>query len=144
MNKIILMGRLVRDPEIRSTSGGTAVAIITIACDRPLSRDKKAEAERNGKPTADFIRAKAFGTRAETIERYLEKGSRVLIDGRLELDSYTNQQGQRVNTTEVMIDNIQIIDFKNSENKPYKSLEETGDEFDDDEMELYSGSKIPF
>lgn len=142
MNKIILMGRLVRDPEIRTTSGGMAVAIITVACNRPLSKDKKQEAEAKGQPTADFIRCKTFGQRAETLERYTEKGSRIVVEGRLEIGSYKNKDGHAVNTSEIVIDNFEIIDFKENSGS-YKSPKQE-DEYPDGIMGPFDGSTIPF
>ena len=107
MNKVILMGRLTRDPEVRySTSGDNQLAIAryTLAVDRRFKRD--------GEQTADFIRCVAFGRSGEFAEKYFRQGMRVLVSGRLQTGSYVNKDGQRVYTTEVILDDQEFADSK--------------------------------
>ena len=97
MNKVILMGRLTRDPEIRYSQGerSTAVARYSLAVNRTFKRD--------GEPDADFINCVAFGRQAEFAEKYFHKGIRIVITGRIQTGSYTNKDGVRVYTTEVIV-----------------------------------------
>ena len=97
MNKVILMGRLTRDPEVRYTAGENALAIAryTLAVDRRFRRD--------GEATADFISCVVFGRGAEFAEKYFHQGIRIVISGRIQTGSYTNREGQKVYTTEVVV-----------------------------------------
>ena len=97
MNKVILVGRLTRDPEVRYSQGdhATAVARYTVAVDRRFKRD--------GEPTADFIPCVVFGRSAEFAEKYFRQGMRVSISGRIQTGSYTNKDGVKVYTTEVIV-----------------------------------------
>ena len=98
MNKVILMGRLVRDPEVRYSQGdnATAVARYTLAVNRKFKKD--------GDPTADFISCVVFGRSAEFTEKYFRKGMQVAISGRIQTGSYTNKDGQKVYTTDVVVE----------------------------------------
>ena len=107
MNKVFLVGRLARDPELRYSSNNTASMRCAIAVDRQFAR----EGEERG---ADFINIVAFGTRAETMKKYLVKGSQIAIDGRIQTGSYDGQDGKRVYTTDVVIDNFQFLDSRAS------------------------------
>ena len=100
MNNVNLIGRLVRDPELRYSQSGMAVLRFTVAVDRKLSKDKKEEAQRNNQPTADFISCVAFGSTAEVIANYHSKGSQIGIEGRIQTGSY-DKDGQRVYTTDI-------------------------------------------
>lgn len=106
MNKVILMGRLTRDPDIRYSNGENALAIarFTLAVDRRFNRREE--------QTADFISCKAFGKQAEFVERFLRQGIKVAASGRIETGSYTNRDGQRVYTTEVILDEIEFAESK--------------------------------
>ena len=97
MNKVILMGRLTRDPDIRYSAGenSTAVARYTLAVDRRFRRD--------GEQTADFISCVAFGRTAEFAEKYFHQGIRIVISGRIQTGSYTNRDGVKVYTTDVVV-----------------------------------------
>lgn len=107
MNKVILLGRMIKDVELRFMAGsGTAVANWTLAVDKGLSRDKKAEFESQGKNTADFIRCKAFGKRAETIADYFSKGSEILVEGSIDTGSYKKPDGTTVYTTDINVMNF--------------------------------------
>ncbi|MBP3462095.1 MAG: single-stranded DNA-binding protein, partial [Tyzzerella sp.] len=98
MNKVILMGRLTRDPEVRYSQGenATAVARYSLAVDRRFRRE--------GEPTADFINCVAFGRAAEFAERYLRQGTKIAITGRIQTGSYTNRDGVKVYTTDIVVE----------------------------------------
>ena len=106
MNKVILMGRLTRDPEVRYSAGDNSMAIAryTLAVDRRFKRD--------GEATADFIGCVAFGRSAEFAEKYFHQGMRVLITGRIQTGSYTNKDGQKVYTTDVIVEDQEFADSK--------------------------------
>lgn len=108
MNKVILMGRLTRDPEVRYSQGAsqTAVARFSIAVDRRFKRE--------GEPDADFFNCTAFGKQAEFIERYMRKGVKVVVCGRIQNDNYTNKEGQMVYSVRVMVDEIEFAESKNA------------------------------
>ena len=107
MNKVILMGRLTRDPEVRYSSGETATAVarFTLAVDRRFAR-------RDSDQTADFIGCVAFGRNAEFIEKYFRQGMRVTICGRIQTGSYTNRDGQKVYTTDVVVEEQEFAESK--------------------------------
>ncbi len=109
MNKVILMGRLVRDPEVRYSQGenASAVARYTLAVDRRYNRNG-AEAQ------ADFIGCVAFGRSGEFAEKYFRKGTKVLVTGRIQTGSYTNKDGQKVYTTDVVVEEQEFAESKNS------------------------------
>lgn len=102
MNNVTLIGRLTRDPEVRYTTGSQmAVARFTLAVDRPFKRD--------GEPTADFIPIVAFGKTAELCERYIAKGRQVAVEGRIQTGSYTNNDRNKVYTTDVIANRVEFI-----------------------------------
>lgn len=104
MNKVILTGRLTRDPEIRYTQNDTAVARYTLAVDRMFKRE--------GEQSADFIRCVAFGRPAEFAEQYLCKGIKIAVTGRIQTGSYTNRDGQKVYTTDVVAESQEFCERK--------------------------------
>ena len=106
MNKVILMGRLTRDPEVRYSAGenATAIARYTLAVDRRYRRD--------GEATADFISCTVFGRGAEFAERYFHQGIKIAITGRIQTGSYTNRDGQRVYTTDVIVEEQEFAESK--------------------------------
>lgn len=106
MNKCILMGRLTREPEIRTANENT-VARFTLAVDRRFKRQ-------NDDQTADFINCVAFGKTAEFIGNYGHKGTKFVVEGRIQTGSYTNKEGQRVYTTDVIVEQIEFAESKNS------------------------------
>lgn len=108
MNKVILMGRLTRDPEVRySTSGDNQLAIAryTLAVDRRFRRD-------GDQQTADFIRCVAFGRGGEFAEKYFHQGTKIVVEGRIQTGSYQNKDGQTVYTTEVVVENQEFAESK--------------------------------
>lgn len=120
MNNVVLIGRLVRDPELRYLpNGGTAVARFSLAVDRGLSKEKKEEAQSKGQPTADFINIVVWGKQAENCANYLKQGRQVAIQGRIQTGSYVAQDGNKRYTTDVVANNVQFIDWGDSAgNKP--------------------------
>lgn len=110
MNKVIEIGRLTRDPEVRYSQGenATAVAKFSLAVDRRFKRD--------GEQSADFINHVAFGKTAEFVEKYLKKGTKVGVVGRIQTGSYTNKDGQKVYTTDVVVEEIEFAESKGSGN----------------------------
>ena len=108
MNKVILMGRLTRDPEVRYSQGeqATAVARYTLAVDR------RGRSQEN---SADYIQCVAFGKAAEFAERYLHKGTKIVLTGRIQTGSYANKDGQRVYTTDIVAEDQEFAESKNAE-----------------------------
>jgi len=109
MNKVILMGRLTRDPEVRYSQGDNSMAIAryTLAVDRKFKRDGDDQ-------TADFINCVAFGKSGEFAEKYLHKGTKIAVVGRIQTGSYTNKDGQKVYTTDVVVEEQEFAESKNS------------------------------
>ncbi len=114
MNKVILMGRLTRDPDVRYTQGDNAmcVARYTIAVDRRVSRNANNNGGEN--QTADFIGCVAFGRQGEFAEKYLHKGIKIAVEGRIQTGSYTNKDGQKVYTTDVVVENHEFCESRNA------------------------------
>ena len=108
MNKVILMGRLTRDPEVRYSAGENALAIAryTLAVDRRFRRD--------GEASADFIQCVSFGRTAEFAEKYFRQGLKIAVTGRIQTGSYTNRDGVKVYTTEVVVEEQEIAERKNA------------------------------
>ena len=108
MNKVILMGRLTRDPEVRYSQGETATAVarFTLAVDRRFRRDDA---------STDFIGCVAFGRNAEFIEKYFRQGTKALITGRIQTGSYTNRDGQKVYTTDVVVEDQEFAESKSAQ-----------------------------
>ena len=111
MNKVILCGRLTRDPEVRYSQGAEPMAIAryTIAVDRRRSRNNDPNEQ-----TADFISCVAFGRAGEFAEKYLKKGTKMLITGRIQTGSYTNKEGVKVYTTEVVVEEQEFAESRNA------------------------------
>jgi single-strand DNA-binding protein len=106
MNKVIMIGRLTRDPEIRYGQGanGVMVGSFGIAVDRRFKRE--------GEPDADFFDCTTFGKQAEFVEKYLKKGIKIVIEGRLQNDNYTNKDGQKVYRTRILVENLEFAESK--------------------------------
>lgn len=121
MNKVILMGRLTRDPEVRYSQGETSMAIAryTLAVDRRQGKGQER--------TADFINCVAFGRNGEFAEKYLRQGTKILISGRIQTGSYTNKDGQKVYTTDVVVDEHEFAESKStSSSAPAPETDEDG------------------
>lgn len=112
MNKVVLMGRLTRDPEVRYSQGDSSMAIArySIAVDRPTSRTAGGD-----QATADFINCVAFGRNGEFAEKYLHKGTKILVEGRIQTGSYTNKDGNKVYTTDIVVERHEFVESRNSE-----------------------------
>ena len=111
MNKVILMGRLTRDPEVRYSQGERAMAIAryTLAVDRRGRRSQD-----DGAQTADFIQCVAFDRAGEFAEKYFHQGTKVLVTGRIQTGSYTNRDGQKVYTTDVIVEDQEFAESNNA------------------------------
>ena len=139
MNKVILMGRLTRDLEVRYSQGeqATAVARYTLAVDR------RGRSQEN---SADFIQCVAFGKAGEFVERYLHKGTKIVLTGRIQTGSYTNKEGQRVYTTDVVAEDQEFAESKNAEgsgtynNQPSPVPQQNDSGF----MNVDENSELPF
>ncbi len=134
MNKVFLVGRLARDPELRYTSSNLATMRCAIAVDRQFVRE-------GDEQKADFINIVAFGNRAETMNKYLTKGSQIAIDGRIQTGSFDGQDGKKVYTTDVVVENFQFLDSKGSRNIDTNNMSEPTDtNFSNDENATFDSS----
>ena len=108
MNKVVLMGRLTREPDIRYSQNDSSMAIAryTLAVDRRYKKD--------GEQTADFISCVCFGKSAEFIEKYCHKGTKLVVEGRIQTGSYTNKDGQKVYTTDVFVEQQEFAESKSA------------------------------
>lgn len=115
MNKVILIGRLTRDPEVRYSQAQEPIAIAryTLAVDRRMAR---AQQQSGDQQTADFISCVAFGKNGEFAEKYLKQGTKIAITGRIQTGSYTNKDGQKVYTTEVVVEEQEFAESKGNGN----------------------------
>lgn len=111
MNKVVLMGRLTRDPEVRYTTGEkpTAIARYTLAVDRRFKKE--------GQQNADFITCVAFGRDGEFAEKYLKQGTKVCISGRIQTGSYTNRDGHKVYTTDIVVEEYDFAESKKNDKR---------------------------
>lgn len=109
MNSVQLIGRLTRDPEIRYTGSGSSIARFSIAVDRRFKQE--------GSDTADFINCVAFGKTAEFIEKFFNKGKKIALIGRIQTGSYTNNDGAKVYTTDVIAEQVEFVESKSSVNE---------------------------
>lgn len=136
MNKVILVGRLTRDPEVRYSQGdsATAVARYTVAVDRRFKRDNE--------PTADFIQCVVFGRSAEFAEKYFRQGMRVSISGRIQTGSYTNRDGVKVYTTEVVVEEQEFAESRaesEANRGNYRPQQSSGRQASAPAPDLYAG-----
>ncbi len=130
MNRIVLLGRLTKDPEVRYTSTDKVVAQFTLAVDRPYSKDKQRE--------ADFIPVVIWGKQAETCGNYLNKGQRTLVEGRLQIRSYETKDGQKKYVTEVIAERFEFIERREQGNESQHTHGEEPRDFQG------FGSTVPF
>ena len=151
MNNVILMGRLTRNPELRYTGVNKAVVNFSIAVDKDLSREKRQEMESKNQPTADFINIVAWDRLAENINKFTEKGKRVLVTGRIQTGSYDDKDGKRVYTTDIYANNIEFIDWKDSnssqgnfDNSTIGKSPRVEDDFENDFEPVGGDERIPF
>jgi single-strand DNA-binding protein len=121
MNRVILIGRLTKNPEIR-TSGNYTIASFSLAVDRKFKRD--------GEPEADFFNCTAFNKTAEFVEKYCKKGTKMVVEGRIQNDNY-EKDGVRHYGVKIMVDSLEFAESKSANNTPSAKAEVTGDEFVD-------------
>lgn len=140
MNKVILMGRLTRDPEVRYSQGenSTAVARYTLAVDRKFKRD--------GEESADFIGCVAFGRQGEFAEKYFHQGIKIIVTGRIQTGSYTNKDGIKVYTTDVVVEDQEFAESKSAgqQNSGQQSNSGSRGSFGDGFMNVPDDSELPF
>ena len=146
MNRVILMGRLTKDPDIRYTQGERSMAIAryTLAVDRRGRRGQDSSAEQQ---TADFINCVAFDRAAEFAEKYFRQGMRVLVSGRIQTGSYVNQEGRKVYTTEVILDDQEFADSKGASGRGPEQRQVQGADIGDGFMNIPDGVEdegLPF
>ena len=153
MNKVFIIGRIVKDLELRHTQAGKANVSFSLAVDKNLSKDKRKELEDAGRPTADFPRVVAWGFQAENLVRYCGKGSKVAIDGRIQTGSYEDREtGKIIYTTDVVADNIEFLSKSTQEGSKgsdsvntYQSNNNSSEDFfEDDFSEIQDDERIPF
>lgn len=119
MNKVVLMGRLTRDPDIRYTQQQMCAARLTLAVDRRFKKD-------GDQQTADFISCVAFGKTGEFIEKYCHQGTKLVVEGRIQTGSYTNRDGNKVYTTDVVIEDQEFAESKGSSSSDGGSYQPAG------------------
>lgn len=110
MNHLILMGRLTRDPEIRYTNGGKTVGSFSLAVDRRFKSE--------GQPEADFFNCVTFGKQAEFVEKYLHKGTKILLAGEIQNNNYKDQNGVQHYSMQVLVNEIEFAESKRSQQEP--------------------------
>lgn len=118
MNRIELIGRLATDVDLKLTSSGLAMARVTLAIDRPMSKEKKEQDRKENKQTADFPRLLLIGKVAENASRYLQKGSLIAAEGSVKTSNYENANGQKVYSTEILCDKIHFLEQSRKPNTP--------------------------
>lgn len=137
MNKIILLGRIVRDPEVRYSQGQNSMAIATfsVAVNRKFKRENE--------PEADFFNCTAFGKQAEFVEKYLKQGTKILLSGRVQNDNYTNKEGHKVYSTRIMAEEIEFAESKGNSNAG--TQQSTQPQFNPDGfMQIANEEELPF
>ncbi len=141
MNLAVIIGRCARDPELKFIpSSGMAVCKMTIAVDRDMAKDKKQEAQNQGKQTADFIPVTIFGKMAETSAQYLSKGSQVAVKGRINTGSYSKEDGSKGYTTDILAEKVEFLGSKSEG----QARPQTNFDTDEDIFVPVDDDKIPF
>lgn len=138
LNKIFAMGRLVRDPELRRTNSGTAVASFTLACDRDF-KDKQ-----SGDKATDFIDVVAWRQSAEFVSRYFTKGRMAIVEGRLQMRNWTDKEGNKRTSAEIVADNVYFGDSKKDEGDPYRATPAEQKQMENCFAELNDDGPLPF
>ena len=137
MNKVILIGRLTRDPELRYTSSNVATCSFSVAVDRPF-------ANQNGEREADFINIVVWRKQAENCKNYLTKGSQVAVEGRIQTRNYDDKDGKKVYVTEVVADNVQFLGAKGNGGNSASNDDTTPYDFSADMNQTTDVSNDPF
>lgn len=135
MNKVILIGRLARDPELRTTASGVSMVRFTVAVSRNVS---------GSQPQTDFIGCVAWRRLAENIARYCSKGSQVAVDGRIQTGSYDTADGQRRYTTDIVADNVTFLGSKANSSSSYEQAMPSYDDVSPEDMPAMDISEDPF
>lgn len=117
INRVIIVGRITKDPVLRKTAAGTSITSFTVACNRRFKQE--------GQPDADFINCTSWNKVADNVAKYTHKGSLVGVEGRIQTRSYDDQQGKRVYVTEIVAENVQFLDNKNASNNHEQIQEST-------------------
>ena len=136
MNSVVLIGRLTKDPEVRYTTDQMAVASFTVAIDRPQRADKEKQ--------TDFPRITVFGKQAESCERFLKKGRLVAVEGRIQTGSYTNKDGQKVYTTDVVANRVEFLEWGDRSETQQGAPKVRGDEGIPAGFQVIDDDDIPF
>ena len=138
MNRVFLCGRVTRDPEVRYGDNQKAVARFSLAVDRRFTRE--------GDPTADFFNCSAFGKTAETVEKHVVKGTKLLIVGRVQNDTYTNKDGQTVYSVQILVDELEFVESKNRQGNASQPEETQNNAVGDGFMNIPNGidDELPF
>ena len=154
MNKVMLIGRIAKDFGLRYTPNGSPTCSFTLAVDKKMAKQKKQEAEDQGRPTADFPRIVVWGKQAENASAYLSKGSQCAVEGRIQTGSYQDKEtGKTVYTTDILADNIEFLSSQNNaQNNAGVAKRQSRDNytsndddfFEDDFQEIEDDSRIPF
>ena len=118
MNQVFISGRLTKDPELQQSKGGKAYARVSVAVDRGYSKDEKKRREDAGEQTADFFQVVLFGQTAEFLVRNGARGARVIIAGRMEINSYTREDGERSTYAQVIAYNVELLDWRERAAEP--------------------------
>ncbi|MGW5464710.1 single-stranded DNA-binding protein [Staphylococcus warneri] len=135
LNRVVLVGRLTKDPEFKTTQNGVSVATFTLAVNRNFKN-------KNGEQQADFINVVVFRQQAENVNNYLSKGNLAGVDGRIQSRSYENKEGQRVYVTEVLADSVQFLEPKNNQPQQQSGQAQSGDNpFDNGNQDI---EDLPF
>lgn len=137
MNRIILLGRLVKDPDVKVTTSGKTVCTFTLAVDRPFSG-------KDGKREADFINIQTWNKTAETVGNYVSKGQRLLVEGRLQIRKYQDKQGQNRTVSEVVADRVEFIERKEKDAHTPNSGAGSGFESMGQDVTSQFDEEIPF
>lgn len=124
LNRVVLVGRLTKDPDLRYTESGLAVANFTVAVNRPFSNQQ-------GEREADFINCVIWKKAAENLANYTSKGSLIGVDGRIQTRSYDNQEGKRVFITEIVADSVQFLEYKNNKSQSPQNSGQVSGEYQD-------------
>lgn len=117
INRVVLVGRLTKDPVLRKTAAGTSITSFTVACNRRFKQE--------GQPDADFINCTSWNKVADNVAKYTQKGSLVGVEGRIQTRSYDDQQGKRVYVTEIVAESVQFLESKNASNNHEQIQEST-------------------
>ena len=138
MNRVFLCGRVTRDPEVRYGDNQKAVARFSLAVDRRFTRE--------GDPTADFFNCSAFGKTAEIVEKHVVKGTKLLIVGRVQNDTYTNKDGQTVYSVQILVDELEFVESKNRQGNASQPEETQNNAVGDGFMNIPNGidDELPF